>query len=70
MGRYSSKVVYQKRDLKKNWKQLLVTDKKSYCQLYIDYELNKYILKIFKKIEVLVITVFSPSQAKGTLLYP
>ena len=28
MGIYSSKVVYQKRDLKKNWKQLLVTDKK------------------------------------------
>ena len=59
MGRYSSKVVYQKRDLKKNWKQLLVTDKKSYCQLYIDYELNKYILKIFKKIEVLAMPVIT-----------
>ena len=59
MGRYSRKVVYQKRDFKKNWKQLLVKDKKNYCQLYIDYELNKYILKIFKKIEVLVMPVMT-----------
>ena len=59
MGRYSRKVVYQKRDFKKNWKQLVVKDKKNYCQLYIDYELNKYILKIFKKIEVLVMPVMT-----------
>ena len=59
MGRYSRKVVYQKRDFKKNWKQLLVKDKKNYCQLYIDYELNKYILKTFKKIEVLVMPVMT-----------
>ena len=59
MGRYSRKVVYQKRDFKKNWKQLLVKDKKNYCQLYIDYEFNKYILKTFKKIEVLVMPVMT-----------
>ena len=70
MGIYSSKVVYQKRDLKKKLETITRYRQKNYCQLYIDYELNKYILKIFKKIEVLVIPVFTWSQAKGTLLYP
>ena len=41
MGIFSSKIVYQK--CVTRWKQ------KEYCQLCIDYESNKFILKFFSK---------------------
>ena len=75
-GKFDDKVVYQKRVFQKYWKELLLKNKKNYCQLCINYESNKYILKIFLKTKVLVIPVaiesllyLTPSQAIGKFMY-
>ena len=57
MERFDCKVIYQKCVFKKYWKPKLIKIKKTYCQLCIDYELNKYIWKIFKKFKVFFIPV-------------
>ena len=75
-GKFDDKVVYQKCVFQKYWKELLLKNKKNYFQLCINYESNKYILKIFFKTKVIVIPVaiesllyFTPSQARGKFLY-
>ena len=79
MGRSNNKVVNQKFAFQKYWKRLLkkITVNDASTTIRINQvELNKYILKIKIKFEVLVMTLaiesllyLNPSQAKDKFLY-
>ena len=75
-GNWNRKIINWKKDFFcKYWKRLVIKNKK-HSQLFIGYKLDKYILKIFKKIVCVILFAIesllylTPSQAKGKFLYP
>ena len=73
MGIFNTKVVYQKCMLFIHIGSNYSIKKKNYCQLCIDYESNKYILKFFfflKKVAFESLLYLTPFQAKVNVSTP